>query len=66
MAERAARQDAAPMPRRSPIADAACLAYVETSIPAGMTIATYRRTRARPTARRRLRHFLRRGVRDGR
>jgi len=54
------------MPRRSPIADATCFAYVETSIPAGMTIATYRRSRARRTARRRLRHFLRRGVRDGR
>jgi hypothetical protein len=52
---------------RSPLNEtAASFSYVETTIPAGMTIAAYRRGRARRSGRRRLRRILLRGVHSGR
>jgi hypothetical protein len=48
------------------IEPAGSFAYVECSIPAGMTISAYRRGRARRGGRRRLRRLILRGVRSGR
>ena len=48
MAGRASRYDAASMGFRHPLIEpAGSFAYVECTIPAGMTISTYRRGRAR-------------------
>ena len=47
------------------IEPAGSFAYVECSIPDGMTISAYRRSRARRTGRRRLRRLILRGVRSG-
>jgi hypothetical protein len=51
---------------RHPLTEpAGSFAYVECSIPAGMTISTYRRSRARRGGRRRFRRLVLRGVRSG-
>ena len=55
------------MPRRQPLIETAgSFAYIECSIPAGMTVSAYRRSRARRTGRRRLRRLILRGVHSGR
>ena len=67
MAGRAARHDAVCMGFRHPLPETAgSFAYVECTIPAGMTISAYRRGRARRGGRRRLRRLILRGVRSGR